>query len=106
MRNATRHLPKRAQAFPEVPTLSEAGFPGIEFHGWIGLLAPARTPPEVRAKLNAAVNAVVASPEVDKRLRELGYEPSSVALADASTLLKTSIEKWGRMIQATGLTAE
>jgi tripartite-type tricarboxylate transporter receptor subunit TctC len=72
----------------------------------VGLLAPAKTPPEICAKLNVAVNAVVAMPNVDKRLRELGYEPSSVALADTATLLKTSIEKWGRMIQATGITAE
>jgi tripartite-type tricarboxylate transporter receptor subunit TctC len=72
----------------------------------VGLLAPAKTPPEICARLNAAVNAVVAKPEVDKRLRELGYEPSVLALADSSILLKTSIEKWGRMIQATGITAE
>jgi tripartite-type tricarboxylate transporter receptor subunit TctC len=97
---------RRAQAFPDVPTLSQVGFPGLEINGWVGLLAPAKTPPEICAKLNAAVNAVVAMPNVDKRLRELGYEPSSVALADTSTLLKTSIEKWGRMIQATGITAE
>jgi tripartite-type tricarboxylate transporter receptor subunit TctC len=97
---------RRARAFPDVPTLSEVGFPGIEINGWVGLLAPAKTPPEICAKLNAAVNAVVAKPDVDKRLRELGYEPSAVALADSSTLLKTSIEKWGRMIQATGITAE
>jgi tripartite-type tricarboxylate transporter receptor subunit TctC len=98
--------PRRAQAFPDVPTLSEVGFPGIEINGWVGLLAPAKTPPDICAKLNAAVNAVVATPDVDKRLRELGYEPSSVAFADTSTLLKTSVEKWGRMIQATGITAE
>jgi tripartite-type tricarboxylate transporter receptor subunit TctC len=97
---------RRAQAFPDVPTLSQVGFPGLEINGWVGLLAPANTPPEICAKINAAVNAVVAKPSVDKRLRELGYEPSSVALADTSTLLKTSIEKWGRMIQATGITAE
>jgi tripartite-type tricarboxylate transporter receptor subunit TctC len=97
---------RRAQAFPDVPTLSQVGFPGLEINGWVGLLAPAKTPPEICAKLNAAVNAVVANPSVDKRLRELGYEPSSVALADTATLLKTSIEKWGRMIQATGITAE
>jgi tripartite-type tricarboxylate transporter receptor subunit TctC len=97
---------KRAQAFPDVPTLSEAGFLGIEFNGWIGLLAPAKTPPEVRAKLNAAVNAVVARPAVDKRLRGLGYEPHSVGLADAPAFLRNSIETWGRMIQATGITAE
>jgi tripartite-type tricarboxylate transporter receptor subunit TctC len=98
--------PRRAQAFPDVPTLSEVGFPGIEINGWVGLLAPAKTPPDICAKLNAAVNAVVATPDVDKRLRDLGYEPSSVAFADTSTLLKTSVEKWGRMIQATGITAE
>ena len=97
---------RRAQAFPDVPTLSEVGFPGIEINGWVGLLAPAKTPPDICAKLNAAVNAVVAKPSVDKKLRELGYEPSSVALADTSILLKTSVEKWGRMIQATGITAE
>jgi tripartite-type tricarboxylate transporter receptor subunit TctC len=96
---------RRAQAFPDVPTLSEVGFPGIEINGWVGLLAPAKTPPEICAKLNAAVTAVVARPNVDKRLRELGYEPSAVAL-DPAILLKTSIENWRRMIQATGITAE
>ena len=98
--------PRRAQAFPDVPTLSEVGFPGIEINGWVGLLAPAKTPPDICAKLNAAVNAVVARPDADKRLRELGYEPSAVAFADTATLLKTSVEKWGRIIQATGITAE
>src|SRR6202163_2168760 len=97
---------RRAQAFPDVPTLTQVGFPGLEINGWVGLLAPAKTPSDICAKLNAAVNAVVAKPDVDKKLRDLGYEPSSVALADTSTLLKTSIETWARMIQATGITAE
>lgn len=97
---------RRAQAFPDVPTLSQVGFPGIEINGWVGVLAPAKTPPEICAQFNAAVNAVVAKPDIDKRLRELGYEPSTVALADTATLLKTSIERWARMIQATGITAE
>ncbi|HEY6258432.1 MAG TPA: tripartite tricarboxylate transporter substrate-binding protein [Xanthobacteraceae bacterium] len=97
---------RRAQAFPDVPTLREIGFPGLEINGWVGLLAPAKTPPEICAKLNAAVNAVVAEPAVDKRLREIGYEPSAMPLADAAAVLKTSIEKWGRMIEATGITAE
>ena len=97
---------KRAQAFPSVPTLSESGFPGIEIHGWIGLLAPARTPAEICARLNAAVNAVVAKPAVDQRLRALGYEPHSVALADAPAFLRNSIETWARMIRSTGIAAE
>jgi tripartite-type tricarboxylate transporter receptor subunit TctC len=98
--------PRRAQAFPQVPTLSEIGFPGLEINGWVGLLAPAKTPPDISAKINAAVNAVVARPEIDKRLREAGYEPSTFSLADASVALKASIEKWRGMIEATGITAE
>jgi tripartite-type tricarboxylate transporter receptor subunit TctC len=97
---------RRALAFPDVPTLSEVGFPGIEINGWVGLLAPAKTPPEICAKLNAAVNAIVAKPSVDKKLRELGYEPSTVALADTAILLEGSIANWARMIKATGITAE
>jgi tripartite-type tricarboxylate transporter receptor subunit TctC len=97
---------RRAPAFPDIPTLSQLGFPGLEIDGWIGLLAPAKTPPEICAKLNAAMNAVVARPEVEKRLHELGYEPSASALADASVVLRTSIEKWGKMIEATGISAE
>ena len=97
---------RRAQAFPDVPMLSEIGFPGLEMNGWVGLLAPAKTPPEICAKLNAAVNAVVAEPGIDKRLRETGYEPSVMPLAGANAVLKTSIEKWGRMLEATGISAE
>ena len=86
--------------------MNETGFPGLEINGWVGLLAPAKTPPEICAKLNAAVNAVVAEPEIDRRLRETGYEPSVMPLAGAAAVLKTSIEKWGRMLEATGITAE
>jgi tripartite-type tricarboxylate transporter receptor subunit TctC len=96
---------KRAAAFPNVPTLAEVGFPGIEFSGWIGLLAPAKTPTEHLTKINAAVNAVVIKPAVDKRLRELGYEPHSVPLDAAPPFVKNSIDTWGRMINATGITA-
>jgi len=97
---------KRAAALPDVPMLSEVGFPDLAIHGWIGLLAPAKTPTDVCAKLNAAVNAVVAKPHVDKRLRMLGYEPAAIALADAPDFLRTSIDTWGRMIRATGIAAD
>lgn len=97
---------RRAEAFPDVSTLSEIGFPGLEINGWVGLLAPAKTPPEICAKLNAAVNAVVVEPQIDKRLRETGYEPSIMPLAGAEAVLKTSIEKWGHMLKATGISAE
>jgi tripartite-type tricarboxylate transporter receptor subunit TctC len=98
--------PRRAAALAGVPTLDELGMPGLGINGWIGILAPARTPDDICAKLNAAVNQIVARPEVDKRLRGLGYEPYVGAFADAGGFLKRQIDTWGGLIRATGITAE
>jgi len=95
--------PKRALALPDVPTLTESGFPGLEINGWTGLLAPAATPTEVCAKLNGDINSLVAKPSFNARLRGLGYEPNIVAIGDVDAFLKSSIETWRRMIMATGL---
>ncbi len=95
---------KRSPSFPDVPTLSEAGFPGLEIHGWIGILAPSTIPDEIGAKLNAAVNAAVLKPSVNARLKTLGYEPHAMAYADAALFLTNSIETWRKMILATGMT--
>jgi len=97
---------KRSHALPDVPMLSEAGFPGLGIHGWIGILAPAKVPDEIALKLNAAVNAAVGKPGVNARLRQLGYDPSQMALADTQPFLKNSVETWRGMIVATGFTAE
>lgn len=98
--------PKRVGVFPDVPTLAEVGFPGIELNGWIGLLAPAKTPNDVCATLHEKINAVVQRPNVDQRLRALGYEPNAAAFADAAPFLKSQIAIWGRMIRETGITAD
>ncbi|HUI94714.1 MAG TPA: tripartite tricarboxylate transporter substrate binding protein [Xanthobacteraceae bacterium] len=98
--------PRRADALPDVPTLEELGFSGIAINGFIALLAPAKTPVEIRAKLNAAVNRVIAMPSVEQRLRALGYEPYRGALADAPAYLKTQIDTWGNLIRATGIATE
>jgi tripartite-type tricarboxylate transporter receptor subunit TctC len=98
--------PRRAGAFPGIPTLDELGLPGLGINGWIGILAPAKTPAEICARLNAAVNQVNAKPDVDKRLRNLGYEPYVGAFADAPAFLKKQIDTWGDLIRATGIAAE
>jgi tripartite-type tricarboxylate transporter receptor subunit TctC len=98
--------PRRAGAFPGIPTLDELGLPGLGINGWIGILAPAKTPTEICARLNAAVNQVNARPDVDKRLRNLGYEPYVGAFADAPAFLKRQIDTWGDLIRATGIAAE
>jgi tripartite-type tricarboxylate transporter receptor subunit TctC len=98
--------PRRAGALPDVPTLDELGMPGLGINGWIGILAPAKTPADICAKLNAVVNQIVAKPNVDKRLRGLGYEPYIGSFADAGGFLKRQIDTWGQLIRATGISAE
>jgi tripartite-type tricarboxylate transporter receptor subunit TctC len=98
--------PKRAMALPDVPTLTESGFPGLEINGWVGLLAPANTPTDICVKLNSAINSLVEKPSFNERLRFLGYEPNVIALEASQVFLKNSIETWRRMILATGLSAE
>lgn len=94
---------KRSASFPDVPMLRDAGFPGLEINGWIGILAPAATPDAICEKFNAAVNAAVGKPTVNARLRQLGYEPHEMALAETGPFLANSIETWRRMILATGM---
>ena len=98
--------PRRAAALPDVPTLEELGFRGIDVNGFIAVLAPAKTPDEVRARLHAAIDEVVAEPAVDQRLRALGYEPYRGTLADAPAFLKVQIDTWGNLIHATGIAIE
>jgi tripartite-type tricarboxylate transporter receptor subunit TctC len=98
--------PRRASALPDTPTLDELGLTGLGINGWIGILAPARTPPDICIRLNAAVNRIVARPGVDKRLRQLGYEPYVGSFEDAAAFLKTQIDTWGNLIRATGIAAD
>ena len=94
---------QRSPAFPDTPMLSEAGFPALGIHGWIGILAPSKTPDDICAKLNAAVNAAVLKPAINARLKTLGYDPHAMPLADAGPFLANSIETWRKMILATGM---
>jgi tripartite-type tricarboxylate transporter receptor subunit TctC len=98
--------PHRAEALPDVPTLEELGYTGIGINGFIAVLAPAKTPPDICAKLNAAINEVIARPDVDQRLHGLGYEPYRGSFADATGFLKKQIDAWGNLIRATGITIE
>jgi len=97
---------QRSRSVPDVPTLNESGLPGIDISGWNGFFAPAKVSPELGAKLNAAINAVVKNPAVDQRMRQLAYEPYTIAYTDAPAFFKGSIEAWARMIRVTGISGE
>jgi tripartite-type tricarboxylate transporter receptor subunit TctC len=67
---------ERSRAAPNIPTMLEQGFPGVDTVSWYGLFAPGKTPPDVIASLNKAVAGALADPEVEKKLRAMGMEPS------------------------------
>lgn len=99
----------RLAAAPNIPTVDEAGLPGFYFSRWHGLWAAKATPKEVVAKLNAAIVAALADPQVRAKLSDLGQEifPREQQTPEAlATLQKADIEKWWPIIKAAGIKAE
>lgn len=96
----------RSTAAPELPTIAEAGFPGAEATSWTGVLAPAGTPGPVIAKLNAAFVKALQSPDVTTRLSHDGAVPVGNSAAEFAAYIKTEIVKWGKVVKASGATAQ
>jgi tripartite-type tricarboxylate transporter receptor subunit TctC len=95
---------QRSPEMPEVPTIAEAGVPGFEARVWIGLLAPAGTPPEIVNKLNAEITKLMRTDEVRKLLVPTGMEPDTDTPAQFAAFLKEDYEKWGRVVRESGAT--
>jgi len=85
-----------------VPTYAEAGYP-FEASSWVGVFAPASTSPEIVGKLNAAVEEVMKDPALQKKLTAIGFEPLSGSQAQAETMFKAEVSKWGTMVKTLGL---
>lgn len=97
---------KRSQTLPDIPTIAESGLPRFRFESWFGLLAPVKTPPAVVAKLNAAVNKVIAIPEVNARLMNFGIEPSPMGVAEFNKLFLNDRELMNKIVKDSGITRE
>ena len=88
----------RSPELPDVPTVGET-ISGYEASALFGMGAPAKTPPEIIAKLNQAINAVLAEPEVRKRLIELGGEPLIMKPEEFGAVVKAETEKWEKVVK-------
>lgn len=98
---------KRLPQFPDVPTMSEAGFPGFEETApWVGMLAPAKTPQPIVARLNAAVLKAIANPEVRARMEKLGAVVVGDSPAQFAAFLKRDYTRWEEVIRAAGVKGE
>ncbi|HEX6413874.1 MAG TPA: tripartite tricarboxylate transporter substrate binding protein [Burkholderiales bacterium] len=93
---------KRLASLPDVPTLNELGFSGMEDYTWVGLFVPAGVSAEVAQKLNAALLAAVRSPEVKERLEALAFDITAAPLAETATYVKSELAKWGKVVRETG----
>jgi len=96
----------RSAAVPELPTISEAGLPGYKATAWYGILAPARTPGAIIAKLNARINKGLKQPDVAERLAAEGAETAGGTPEEFAAFIRAETERWGKVLKAAGVKAQ
>ena len=98
--------PTRMPQYPDVPTVSESGLPGFEFNSWFAVLAPAGTPPEIVAKLNAEIIKALAVPMVREQLIAQGLTPRGSSADELGRATKIQLAKYAALIKKNGIKAE
>jgi tripartite-type tricarboxylate transporter receptor subunit TctC len=93
---------QRSVHLPDVPTVSESGFPGYEVTSWYGLLAPARTPKSIVSRLYEEVSAILKAPEIRSRLAADGAEPVGTTPEQFTEYIKAEVIKWARVAKESG----
>jgi tripartite-type tricarboxylate transporter receptor subunit TctC len=90
---------KRLPQLPEVPTLAESGLTGYDSTGWFGVVAPAGTPPQAIAKVNAAIVEALNDPTIQERMRALGVEPDPGKPEAFGLYIRSETSKWAQVIR-------
>jgi tripartite-type tricarboxylate transporter receptor subunit TctC len=98
--------PQRVPSLPDLPTASETVAPGFDAVPWYGIAAPAGTPAAIIARLNAEINASLATQAVADRLRQDGAEPAPTTPDAFGALIRSEVARWGELIRAAGVTAD
>jgi tripartite-type tricarboxylate transporter receptor subunit TctC len=93
---------QRLPQLPDVPTLDELGYPGMQDYTWVGLFVPAATPREIAQKLNAAVLKAVQSDDLKMRLDALAFEVTAAPLDKTHDYVRAEVAKWGKVVRQTG----
>jgi len=98
--------PRRSPELADVPTLAEAGFPGLDMTTWYGVFAPAATPKEIVAKLHDEIMNTLKLPDIQKRIAGLAGEPGTMTVAEFAELNRSDYERYGKLIRETGIKLE
>ena len=93
----------RSQTVPDVPTMTEAGYPDVEGDTWVGVLVPIGTDPQIIALLNREIVKIVKLAAMKKRLVQLGYEPVGTTPDEYGVQIRTEITKWAKVIRSAGI---
>ncbi len=96
----------RTPTLPDVPTIKEQGYANLEFSSWFGIVAPAKTPPEIIAKLNADIVRAVQSPEGKAKMEEAGFRVTGTSQQDFARTIAADTVTWGKAVAATGFKAD
>lgn len=98
---------KRVSGAPDIPTIAESGVPGYDVATWESIQAPAGTPPDVVAKLNAAIREVVSTNELRQKMINLGFEPDAMkSPAEAAQFVRNEMNKWGKVVKERNIKVE
>ena len=98
--------PKRSPAFPDIPTMAEAGVPGFESLSWYGLWAPAGTPRDIMLKLQQETAKALATPELKAIWALQGAEPGGEPSEQFAKLVHSEVEKWGKVVRQNKVTID
>ena len=97
---------QRSPVLPTVPTANEAGVPGYEATIWLGIMAPAGTPPDIVARLNSEIGRIIAKPAIRAAWAQQGAVPMTMTPAEFQTYMKGDIDKWAKVIKQAGIQAQ
>jgi tripartite-type tricarboxylate transporter receptor subunit TctC len=97
---------RRSRILPDVPTMTEAGYPQVEGDSWVGVLVPAGTSKDIIDFLHREIVKIIAMPDMTARLEELGYDPIASTPEEFAVRIKAEIETWAKVIRAAQIKAE
>jgi tripartite-type tricarboxylate transporter receptor subunit TctC len=97
---------KRSPAAPDIPTIAESGLPGYEATSWYGILAPARTPSQIVARLHEVLVSVIGAPDMKDKLAAQGLDPVGNTPQQFVAVINSEIVKWAKVIKASGAKPE
>lgn len=97
---------KRSSAFPDLPTVAEAGLPGFDVSSWYGVIAPAGTPKNIVAQLNSEIVRITRLPDVMDGMARSGADPVGNSPHEFAVFIKTELTRWAKVIKETGASVD